>query len=156
VAKRETFRISWTAHEYEHKERTTDWFWAVGIVAVAGAVAAIIFGNIIFAILLLLCVFSLTLFINRPPETVEAAVTEAGIERGHVLYLYSTLHSFWVDELHPHKKIILKSKKIFMPLIVVPLGTMDGERVRDALIGRLPEEHLSLPFLEIILEYFGF
>lgn len=156
VAKRENFRISWEAHEYEHKERTTDWFWAVGIVAVAGAVASIIFGNVIFGILLILCVFSLVLFINRPPEIIEVALTEHGIERGTVLYPYSTLHSFWVDEIHPHKKIILKSKKIFMPLIVVPLGEASGEQVRRTLIRMLPEEPLRLPFLETILEYFGF
>lgn len=156
MTRRENIRIEWEAHEYEHKERSRDWFWAVGIVAVAGAVTSIIFGNIIFAILLLLCIFSLTLFINRPPQTISVALTDRGIERDGALYPYSTLHSFWVDELHPHRKIILKSKKVFMPLIIVPLGEMNGDRVRNTLVSRLPEEPLRLPFLELILEYFGF
>jgi hypothetical protein len=156
VAKRETFTLEWDAHEYEHKERSRDWFWAVGIVAAAGAITSIIFGNYIFAVLLLLCAFSLTLHINRPPETIHVVVSERGIERGRTLYPYQTLHSFWVDEIHPHKKIILKSKKLLVPLIVVPLGEADGERVRTALLRALPEEPLRLPLLESILEYFGF
>jgi hypothetical protein len=155
VAK-QTFRIEWDAYEYEHKERSPDWYWAVGIVAVSGAIASIIFGNIIFAILLLLSVFSLTLFVNRPPETVHVVLTEAGIQRGDVLYPYYTLHSFWIDDDHPHKKIIVRSRKMFMPLIVVPLGDMNPDRVRTTLLRLLPEEFQSLPLLERVLEYFGF
>ena len=48
-----SFKIEWDAHEYEHKERNRDWFWAVGIISVSLAVVAVIFGNIIFAILIL-------------------------------------------------------------------------------------------------------
>ena len=45
-----TFKIEWDAHEYEHKERSADWFWAVGIISVSMAVAAIIFGIFFFHI----------------------------------------------------------------------------------------------------------
>jgi hypothetical protein len=155
VAK-ETFRIEWEAHEYEHKERTSDWYWAVGIVAVSGAIASIIFGNIIFGILLLISVFSLTLYINRPPEVTHVLVNEVGVLRGSTFYPYSTLHSFYIDEDHPHRKILIRSKKMLMPLIVVPLGEMNADRVHHNLSGKLPEEYLSLPFVEKILEYFGF
>ncbi len=153
---KQTFRIEWDAHEYEHKERNSDWHWAVGIVAVSGAIASIIFGNIIFAILLILSVFSLTLFINRPPQTTHVVISELGVQRGTTLYPYHTLHSYFIDEDHPHKKILLRSKKTLMPLIVVPLGETEGDKIHDVLSHHLPEEYLSLPFLETILEYFGF
>jgi hypothetical protein len=155
VAK-ETFRIEWDAHEYEHKERSSDWYWAVGIVAVSGAIASIIFGNIIFAVLLLLSVFSLTLHINRPPETTHIILDEQGVQYKNTLFPYDTLHSFWVDEEHSHPKIILRSKKTFMPLIIVPLGDAQGDRVRNVLLKELPEEFQSLSIVEKILEYFGF
>lgn len=155
VAKK-TFRIEWDAHEYEHKERSSDWYWAVGIIAVAAAIATIIFGDVIFGILILLSTFCLALFINRPPETTHVVINEFGITRGTTLYPFSTLQSFWVDEIHPHKKIILRSKKLLMPLIIVPLGDEDGERIRDLLVEILPEEPLRLPWVEVILEYLGF
>ncbi|MDB5194721.1 MAG: protein of unknown function with transrane region [Parcubacteria group bacterium] len=153
---KQTFRIEWDAHEYEHKERSADWYWAVGIVAVSGAIASIIFGNIIFGVLLLLSVFSLSLYINRPPETVHVVIDERGVLRGHVLYPYATLHSFWVDEEHSHPKIILRSQKTFVPLIIIPLGQMDGEHVREMLVKEIPEAFLSPSLVEKILEYFGF
>jgi len=43
-----------------------------------------------------------------------------------------------------------------MTLIVVPLGQMNADKVRYTLLKKLPEEPLSLPLIETILEYFGF
>lgn len=152
-----SFKIEWEAHEHEHKERSTDWFWAVGIIAVAVAVTSIILGNIIFAILILVGAFSLALFINRPPVTTRIVIDEKGITRDKVRYPYSELRSFWVDVEHPHKKIILRSDKTFMPLIIVPLNDeIDADEVHEALLSFLQEEYHDLPLLEKVLEYLGF
>src|SRR3989338_565674 len=151
------FKIEWDTHEYEHKERSQDWFWAVGIVTLAVAVTSVILGNIIFAILVLTAVFALAIFINRPPENVRVTVDETGITRGRVRYPYESLKSFWLDEDHPFPKIILQSTKPLMPLIVVPLGKeVDAIKVKDTLSRFLTEEYHSLPFVEKMLEYLGF
>ena len=155
--KPESFKIEWEAREYEHKERSRDWFWAVGIVTLAVALTSVILGNIIFAILVLTAVFALAIFINRPPEIIHALVDEQGVTRGHIHYPYETLDSYWLDTEHPHPKIILKSKKLFMPLIVVPIGEKaDAERLDQALAKFLKEEFHPLPFVEKVLEYLGF
>lgn len=154
---RSSFKIEWDAHEYEHKERSPDWFWAVGIISVSIAIASVIFGNIIFGILVLISAFTLSLFANRPPSTLHVSVNEKGITRGKISYPYSALESFWIDTEHPHKKIILRSEKMFMPLIIVPLGdNTDVEQLHENLSLFLSEELHSLPFVERILEYLGF
>lgn len=154
---RSAFNMEWDAHEYEHKERTSDWFWAVGIISISVAIAAIIFGNIIFGILVLLAAFTLSIFASRPPTTLHIVVDEKGITRGKVHYPFQTLKSFWIDTDHPHKKIILQSEKMFMPLIVVPLSEKtDVEQLHKNLSVFLSEEFHSLPFIERLLEYLGF
>ena len=154
---RPSFRTEWDAHEYEHKERSPDWFWAVGIISISIAIAAVIFGNIIFGILVLIGAFTLSLFANRPPSTLHIVIDEKGISRGKIRYPYSTLESFWIDTEHPHKKIILRSEKMFMPLIIVPLGNeVEIEELHDNLSQFLSEEFHSLPFVERLLEYLGF
>jgi hypothetical protein len=151
------FKIEWDAHEYEHKERSQDWFWAVGIVTVAIAVATVIFGNVIFGLFILTAVFSLALFINRPPETVHIAVSEKGVTKDKIHYPYSTLRSFWIDIEHSHPKIFLKSEKVFMPLIIIPLSQeIDPEQLHDILSQFLEEEYHSLPLVERIIEFLGF
>ena len=154
---RPTFKIEWDAHEYEHKERSPDWFWAVGIISVSVAIASVIFDNIIFGLLVIIGAFTLSLFAKRPPSTLHVVVDEKGITRGKIRYPHSTLASFWIDTEHPHKKIILKSEKMFMPLIIVPLGDgVDVEELHDKLLISLHEEFHDLPFVEKLLEYLGF
>lgn len=151
------FRIEWDAHEYEHKERSSDWFWAVGILSVAIAVAAVIFGNVIFGIFILTAVFSLALFINREPDTVHVIVDEKGVAKDKIRYPYSTLQSFWIDIEHSHPKILLSSEKLLMPLIIVPLSEeVDLENLHQKLASNLKEKPHSLPFVEKAIEYLGF
>ncbi len=154
---KDSFRIEWDAHEYEHKVRTEDWYWAVAIITGAIAIACIIFGNIIFGILIVISAFSLALFINRPPETIHIVIDEKGITRGKIRYPYSTLHSFWIDIEHPHNKILLRSQKTFMPLILIPLNpSIEPEKLQRTLLRYMPEEYYSLPLTEKLLEYLGF
>ncbi len=150
------FKIEWDAHEYEHKERNQDWFWAVGIISISLAIASVIFGNIILGILVLISVFSLALFINKPPETIHVVVDERGITMGNMHYPYSTLDSYWLDSDHPHAKILLRSERPYLPLIIIPTGDMNAEKLDATLSQFLPEKYHSLPFVEKILEYLGF
>ncbi len=153
----QSFKLEWDAYEYEQKQRSPDWFWAVGIISVSVAVAAVIFGNIIFGILVLISAFTLSLFASRPPNILHITVDEKGLTRGKIRYPYSTLESFWIDMEHPHKKIILRSEKMFMPFIIIPLDdSTDVELLHDNLSRFLSEEFHSLPFVEKILEYLGF
>ena len=49
--------LSWQAHEYHHTEKTSDWYWIVGIVTVSLALICIIYNNIILGILILVSSF---------------------------------------------------------------------------------------------------
>lgn len=152
-----TFALEWVAHEYEHKERSQDWFWATGIITAGAALAFIIFGDVIFGILILVAAAALALFINRPPEDVSITISEQGVRRGNVLYPFDTLAGFWIDTEHPHKKVLIRSKKALMPLIIVPLSEeVSLDALRAELGKRIQEEYHSLPLAERILEYLGF
>lgn len=151
------FSLEWDAPEHEHKERSADWFWAAGIVVFGIALTSIIFGNIIFAILVVVASFSLTLFINKKPDNLHIIINENGVRKSNTLYPMDTLASFWIDLSHAHKKIIIRSQKPLMPLIIIPLGEkVDLNRLREFLMSKMPEEELSLPLAEKILEYLGF
>ncbi len=151
------FTIEWEAPEHEHKQRSADWFWATGILTISAAVASFIFGNVIFGIFILLAAFSLALFINREPEIISVHIDERGVTRGNLHYPYSTLEAFWIDTEHAHPKIMLRSKKSFLPLIIIPLNPeSDAESVAEALAKHLTEEHHALPLVERLIEYLGF
>lgn len=149
-------KISWQTHEYLHTQKTADWYWIVGIVAISLALIAIILNNIIFGILIVVSAFTLSLFASRKPQIVDISIDNAGITMGRNRYPYKELDSFWVETRDNNHRILLKSKKVFMPFIVIFLEDMDPEEIKHRLSQYLPEEEHLEPLLEKILIYLGF
>ena len=149
-------KISWQAHEYLYSEKTADWYWIVAIITISIAIIAIILNNIIFAILIIVSSFTLSLFASRKPEIITVEISPSGVTVGKTHYPYAHLDSFWVETREIAPKIILKSKKVFMPFIAILIDEVDPEEVRHVLLQHLPEEEHVEPFLEKLLIYFGF
>lgn len=150
--------LHWQAYEYEPKEQSGDWFWAVGIVTVAIAVTAIIFNNVLFAIVIILAGFSLSLYAARPPKIIDIVIDEIGIRVNNSFYPYRGLESFWIEKQSDYPKILVKSQKLIMPYIIVPIDEeeYDPEIIRKALQRHLPEIFHSESIFEKILERLGF
>lgn len=149
-------KIQWEAYEYNHKEKGSDWFWAVGIMAFSLAAAAIIFNNVIFGIFIILSAFTLCLFAARKPAIINIEINAKGIIVDKRIYLYNALDKFYVSEDNHGNVIILKSKKSVLPYVIVPAGEIDPEEIKDFLLKYLDEEEMSIPLTDTIMEYLGF
>ena len=149
-------KLSWQTHEYLHSEKTTDWYWIVAIITISIALISVILNNIIFAILIIVSSLTLSLFASKKPEIINVEIGDSGITVSKVHYPYSHLDSFWIETRDAHPRIIVKSKKVFMPFIVVFLSDMNEDVVHEILSRHLPEEEHIEPFLEKLLIYFGF
>ena len=149
--------IKWKALEYERVDRSADWFWAFGIVVVAIILASLIFGNVLFAFLILVSAAALFIFAIRHPLIDDFEVNQKGIVLEDKLYLYRTLSSFWIEMEDGSPKLLIKSKKIIMPLLVLPLSEeVEEEELRDYLLDHLDEEHLHEPLIQKVMERLGF
>jgi hypothetical protein len=151
-------KLSWHTLEYLHTEKTSDWYWIVGIITVTIAVIAIIMNNIIFAILILVASFTLSLFASRKPRVIEISLDGSGITVGRTKYPYNHIESFWVETRNYHPRLLLKSKKFFMPYLVILIDeeVVHPDEIRAFLLNHLHEEEHSEPFLEKLLVYLGF
>lgn len=150
--------LSWDTVEYLHQEKTSDWYWIVGIVSLSIAIIAVIMNNVIFAILIIVSSFTLMLFASRKPSLVEVDIDSTGIRVGKTMYPYRHLDSFWVETRENNDRILLKSKKVLVPLIIIFIeeDQVHPSDVREMLMKYLPEEEHSEPFLEKLLVYLGF
>ncbi len=149
----------WEEHEYVFQEKTNDWYWAVGIIAISITVISIIFGNTLFALLILFGIITLTIFASKKPRLVRFEINKSGIIIEKSLFPYGTLDTFWVeDNTHTGRpsKLFIKSSKVFAPIIAIPLGEMNPEEIRDFLLDHVIEEHHIETFSEKLLEYLGF
>lgn len=151
--------IIWETHEYLFQEKTNDWYWGVAIIALSAAVIAIIFGEILLALLIIIGSFTLCLVGARRPNVVRYEINNTGVLIENILYPYATLSSFWVEN-NSHmgipSKVIFKSRKIVSPFLVLHIEDIDPELMRDFLLDHLPEAEHSEPLSQKLLEYFGF
>lgn len=156
------YTISWTAPEYDHHEHTADWYWAVGIVSVSFAIAFVIVGNTLLSIVLLLGMGTLLSYAKHPPQDTEYQLSKKGVRAGKTLYPWDTLDSFWILEgSHTEKrelapKLLITSKKTFMPHIVIPLNAIVLAEVHQTMSHMIHEEPQVEPLHDRFMRVLGF
>ena len=151
-------KISWQHSEHVHREKTTDWYGSVGIIATGGVFLSIFFQNFLFAIIIILFVATSFALTKREPKILPFEISRKGMRAGNVLYPYSLLESFWVIDEDIEDMILFRSKKPLSPIIVIPYSSEEihPELLRDYLLDYLDEEELQEPLYQVIMEYFGF
>lgn len=149
--------FSWQAPEYPYRKKSNDWYWTVGIISTALVVTSIIFGNVLFGVVIGLGVFTLTMFASRKPEIIIVDISDKGIVVNKTLYPYASLESFFVDlENHNGPKLILKSKKVIIPLITIPLAIENTDELHSFLLTHLKEEVFEPGLMQTIFDRLGF
>ena len=157
MAARAVQTISWEATEHHHVEKGSDWYWALGIIAVVGATVSIIFGNILFAIVIALGAVVMAIVSLREPTVIPFELTPRGMRIDDRLYRYATLESFCIDGDAPRgPQLLLKSTGMLSTLLVIPLPEEAVEEIDDILAERLPEEHMEESLAHRLLEFLGF
>src|SRR3990172_9379409 len=132
-------KIIWQTKEYEYKAKTPDWYWALGIIAVSGVVISIIYRNYLFAIFIILATIILTVHSHKVPETLEIEIGKKGVKIRKEFHSYETIKAFWIENFAGGKRLLLSSKAILMPIIVLPIEEISEDEVRAMLLGHLKE-----------------
>ncbi|KKT01091.1 MAG: hypothetical protein UV76_C0002G0004 [Candidatus Nomurabacteria bacterium GW2011_GWA2_43_15] len=155
-------KIIWTALEYEEKERSRDWFWALGVIVVTGSIASIIFENYFFAALLILSGVLLGFFAVKKPDLVEYELNTKGLRIRNRLYPYKNIKSFWVQidktrETNLKPLLFIHSERAFMPIISMPIDEDMAEDIYEIFSARdIKEVEMKEHPSEKIMEMLGF
>lgn len=150
-------KISWKAPEYKRKEKTSDWYWAVILISLAMVIASFVLHNTFFAIIIIISTAILMSFSIIAPKIVNISINQKGITVEKETYPFATLEAFWVESIdEDNQKILLKSKKLIMPLIAIPLEEHHHLDIREFLLQYLPEIEMHEPLSQKIMEKLGF
>ena len=149
-------KLTWSALEYEEKEKTNDWFWALGVIIVAGSITAIIFANYFFAALLIIGGVLLGFFSTRKPEVIDYELNNKGLKIKDHFYPYEKIKSFFVQS--DNKPLLfIRSERFFMPIISMPIEYMQAESIYKKMIEEeIIEEKMAEHPYEKIMEHLGF
>jgi hypothetical protein len=149
--------IIWEAYEHHHLEKKSDWFWILGIITITSAVVSILLGNTLLGILILIAGALVAILASREPKIISYAVTQRGLRIDEKLFPYTTLEAFCIDEEGTFgPQLLVRSEKMFMPLLILPLPEDAMDDIEDIIAERLAEEHIEEPLAHKLLEFFGF
>ena len=149
-------KIIWQASEYEHKEKTPDWYWAVGIIALSTVIISFIYKNYIFAIFIILATTVLGMYGLKKPEMMEVEINEKGVKIKNEFYPYKIIKSFYIENQGGKKKLLIHTKRIIMPIIALPIEEILEEKVKLMLLKHSKEEEMKEPVTQRIMEHLGF
>ena len=149
-------KIQWKAYEYNHREKSSDWFWAFGIITFSATTVAVIFNNTIFAIFIVLSAFTLSMYATRKPLLVNIELNDRGIIVGKYLYPHQNIEKFWTEKRNSGNVIIIKSLKKAFPYTTIRAENIDMEKIREFLSRHIKEEEITEPFIQTITDYLGF
>ena len=131
--------IHWSALEYDHKEKSVDWFWAIGLSAIAGAVIAILYQNYFFGVFLILAGICMGMFGARKPVMVEVGIFPEGIMIDQRKYEWAKLHGFNITGVGESLHLILHTERPMAPIVSIPMQFGDVDKVRDELNNHMEE-----------------
>ena len=152
----ENLSLKWSAPEYHHYKRSNDWFWAVGIITLSIAILSFIFSNALFGVLILLSAGILIFYVVRIPEDIQYEINNRGVIVGKELHPYLTIEAFWIETRAGEPKLIVKSKKMMMPYIIIPVHDDSVDDINTVLREFLEEKEMPEPASHKIMEYLGF
>lgn len=146
--------MEWQVEDRQPNTKSSEWYLAVGIIVLAVAGTAVIFKNILLAVLIVIAFVSIVLNHRRKNQILNVAITRKGIKIDDLLYTFDNLESFHVDE--GRDLLILKSKKFFSTHIMIPIEGVSPEELEQILGEYLESEEMRESALEQFLEYLGF
>lgn len=149
----------WQGREFEHSPKSADWYWALGIITVAGAIASILFGNYLLAVLILIAATAIALHAAKEPPIHTFKLVEKGLVIDTDLHSFDRMISFSVfedisGELPP--LLSIKSDSWHSPHIVIPLKDIDVDLLYAYFLERVDEHEHHPSLIDVVAAWVGF
>jgi len=158
--------IIWEIEEPDFTPKTTEWFWAFGILAFALIVFSILLKNYLLIIIIALAIFIIYSSKNKKPELINFRLDNDGLYIESKFYPYDSFESFWVfparggspeggeNTTDKERELALRYKRHLAPLLIVPFHNNDEPRIRIILNKYLPESEEQESLIDLLRKRF--
>lgn len=151
--------FEWEGREYDHNPKSADWYWVLGIITAAIAIASILFSNYLLALLVIIAAGAIALHAAKKPPIHHFRLVEQGLVIGDELHPFEKMISFSVledveNELPP--LLSIKNETWFSPHLVIPLDGVDADAVYEYFLKQVDESEHSHSFSDLVATWLGF
>ncbi len=127
--------LAWETWEFPPHERSRNWYIIAGVVGVVLIVSAILSGNFLFAIIVLMMGVILLMGHLRRPERITMHVTTLGLVLGTEFCRYRDIKDFSIIYDPPDVKLLyVDFHRLSHPLVALPLEGVNPNLLREALL----------------------
>ena len=131
----------WTIQEYEQHDRGLPWYILSIILGLGIVIYAVIKGNFLFALIIILFAIILFLQSHQTPLQVRFQIAELGVVVGNRFYSYSEFSGFYIVYNPPEvKTLFIQTKSSWRPLLRIPLLDMNPVEIKHSLREFLEED----------------
>ena len=149
--------IRWNALEFEHKEKTNDWYWTVGAISLVVSVWRFWAGDYMFGVFVLLAGFCLVLLGGHKPNYIDVVIDEDGILIGHNLYLWSNVSGYAMVVSGGKAILLLETNRKIVPIVDLDIPeTVSVDMLESFISLHTPAKELMPSRSQAILKMFGF
>ena len=152
----ETQDMVWSITTHVHRERNVDWYWALGVIAVAGILVSVFFSNVLLAVIIALGAISIGFLAARGPREHMVKIDDRGVSIDGTRYPFANIYSFWVEHEQESPHLFITMRGILTPHLSLMLDSeAQGAAVREHLQSRVKEEEQGPHLGERLSEIFG-
>jgi hypothetical protein len=154
-ASRKPLLLSWKTLEHVHRPRTKDWYWSLGLVAIAGIIIAILISNALIGLMVAIITFTVLLYTFHPPITLQIGVTEDGIKINNKLYPFENIHAYDIHDYKDETSLFIVLKEGFSPILIIPINQdiIAIDDIHEVFQEFIPQEHMNTPLIHRIMHY---
>lgn len=133
--------LRWKFPEFPRYKRGFVWYLVTVIVGAGLLLYALISGNFLFALIILMFALVIYMATVSEPSDVEISITEDGVGIGQAFYPYREIKNFWfIYEPPTVRNLYIEFKSSMRPRLTVDLEEQNPNEVRRALSRYVPED----------------
>jgi hypothetical protein len=151
--------LEWEGKEYDHVPKSADWYWVLGIIAAAGTIALILFGEYLLALLVVVAAAVIALHAAKEPPLHRFRLVENGLVIGDELHPFEKMISFSVlEDIENELPLLLsiKNRSWLSPHLMIPLVGVDSDIVYAYFLQHVDEKEHEHTFADLVAVWLGF
>jgi hypothetical protein len=146
----EVFRaIEWTAPGRPFRKRTKQFYLTAILIVLLVEIIAFLFSQYLLMIVTLSLVFVAFVLATVPPKDFHYRISSEGITIEDRFFLWQELYDFYLKTVDGVETIHIRTESYFPGELVITLGDMKANAIRDVIINFLPfREYVKPTFME--------
>lgn len=150
--------LTWTTCELKGRRRTPDWYWILGIIGITLIILSILFGNVLFGVVIATGALAIVLVTLREHEEFTFTLSDRGLQINSILYPFENMISFsileYIDPETP-PTLSIHTRSILSPHLVIPLVGVDPIDVYEILEAHVDVDMHHDGVVERMVDFLG-